>query len=160
MTTNTVRRSSRRPRVARELALAAMLLAGACAEPETPESQVRTALSALEAAAEAGDVGAFDELVSATYQDGEGHDKQQLADFVRFHVLRHPRGREVILRVRDVQLTSDSTASVVAHAGFAGADQSTFSADAYALDLDLAREDDVWRVTWAQWRPAAPAELL
>jgi hypothetical protein len=142
------------------IGLALAFLAVSCAEPESPETQVRAALAALEAAAEAGDVGAFDDLVSATYQDGEGHDKQQLADFVRFHVLRHPRGREVILRVRDVQLTSDSTASVVAHAGFAGAAQSTFSADAYALDLDLAREDDVWRVTWAQWRPAAPAELL
>jgi hypothetical protein len=142
------------------LVLAAGLLAVGCAETETPEAQVRAALAELEAASEAGDVGAFDDLVSATYQDGYGHDKQQLADFVRFHVLRHPRGREVILRVRDVQLTSPSTASVVAHAGFAGVGESTLHADAYALDLDFALEGDEWRVTWAQWRPAAPAELL
>ncbi len=143
----------------RAAALACLLAAG-CAEPETPEAQVRAALDAIEAAAEAGDVGAFDELVSEAYADGYGHDKQQLADYVRFHVLRHPRGREVILRVRDVQLTSETTASVMAHAGFAGAAQSSLSADAYALDLDLALEDDEWHVTWAQWRPVAPAELL
>jgi hypothetical protein len=153
-------RGTRRFRRAAGLALSAALLAGACAEPATPEAQVRAALAELETAAEAGDVGAFDDLVSATYQDGYGHDKRQLADFVRFHVLRHPRGREVILRVRDVQLTSESTASVMLHAGFAGAGQSTLGADAYALDVDLALEDDAWRVTWAQWRPAAPAELL
>ncbi len=142
------------------LALWAALLFAGCAEPETPEARVRAALAAIEAAAEAGDVGAFDELVSGAYSDGYGHDKKQLADFVRLHVLRNPRGREVVLRVRDVQLTSESTASVMAHAGFAGAGHSTLSADAYALDIDLALEDDEWRVTWAQWRPVAPAELL
>jgi hypothetical protein len=142
------------------LALCAALLASACSAPETPEARVRAALAAMEAAAEQGDVGAFDELVSATYQDALGHDKRRLADYVRMHVLRHPRGREVILRVRDVQLTSANTASVAAHAGFAGAAERALHADAYALDLDLALEDDAWRVTWAQWRPVAPAELL
>jgi hypothetical protein len=66
----------------------------------------------------------------------------------------------VILRVRDVQLTSPATASVVAHAGFAGASPGALRADAYALDLDLALEGDDWRVTWAQWRPVPAAELL
>ena len=142
------------------LALALALVATACAEPETPEARVRAALGAIETAAEEGDVGAFRELVSEAYRDDYGNDKQQLADYVRFHVLRNPRGREVILRVRNLQLTSATTASVVAHAGFAGAGQSALRADAYALDLDLALEDDAWRVTWAQWRPVAPAELL
>jgi hypothetical protein len=48
----------------------------------------------------------------------------------------------------------------MAHAGFAGAGESTLHADAYALDLDFSLEDDEWRLTWAQWRPVAPAELL
>ncbi len=143
----------------RAAALAVALALG-CGEEETPESQVRAALATIEAAAEAGDVGAFDDLVSATYRDAYGHDKRALADYVRFHVLAHPRGREVILRVRDVHLTSETTASVTAHAGFAGAAQSALRADVYALDLDLALEDDAWRVTYAEWRPAAPAELL
>jgi hypothetical protein len=141
-------------------ALAAALWLAACGEPETPESRVRAALAAIESAAEAGDVGAFDELVSPAYRDDYGHDKPALASYVRFHVLRHPRGREVILRVRSIQLTSPTTASVVAHAGFAGAGEGALHADAYALDVDFALEDDAWRVTWARWRPAAPAELL
>jgi hypothetical protein len=147
-------------RITAMAAVAAALTAAACSEPETPESRVRAALAAFEVAAEEGDVGAFDDFVSASYQDAYGHDKQRLADYVRLHVLSHPRGREVILRVRDVQLTSPSTASVMAHAGFAGAGESTLHADAYALDLDFALEDDEWRLTWAQWRPVAPAELL
>jgi hypothetical protein len=148
------------PRILAFAAIAAALTAAACSDPETPESRVRAALAEFELAAEEGDVGAFGEFVSASYQDAYGHDKQRLADFVRLHVLSHPRGREVMLRVRDVRLTSPSTASVMAHAGFAGAGESTLHADAYALDLDLALEGDAWRVTWAQWRPVAPAELL
>lgn len=131
-----------------------------CSEPETPEARVRAALTELETAAEEGDVGAFRELVSEQYKDALGQDKRALADYVRFHVLAHPRGREVILRVREVRLTSEATASVMLHAGFAGAGQGALHADAYAIDLDLALEDDAWRVRWAEWRPAAPAELL
>lgn len=132
----------------------------ACAEPDSPEAQVRAALAELEAAAEAGDVAAFGERISDSYQDALGHDKQRLRDFVRFQVLRNPAGREVVLRVRDVRLTSDRTASVMLHAGLAGAGEGALRGDAYAIDLDLGLEDDVWRVRWAEWRPAAPAELL
>ena len=141
------------------LAVLAFALSG-CGEPETPEARVRAALSELEAAAEEGDVGALRELVSEQYKDAFGHDQRALADYVRFHVLAHPRGRGVILRVREVRLTSETTASVMLHAGFAGAGRGALHADAYAIDLDLALEDDTWRVRWAQWKPAAPAELL
>jgi len=142
------------------LAAACAGLLAACADPDRPEAQVRAALTQLEAAGEAGDVGAFSELVSDAYQDALGHDKQQLRDFVRFQVLRNPGGREVLLRVRSIQLTSAATASVMLHAGLAASGDGTIRGDAYAIDLDLAREGDVWRVTWAQWKPAAPAELL
>lgn len=135
-------------------------LAFACGEPETPESRVRAVLAGIEAAAEEGDVGAFEGLVSPSYRDAYGHDKRRLADYVRMHVLSHPRGRHVILRVRDVQLTSEATASVMAHAGFVGEGLDVLRADAYALDVDLALEAGEWRVTWAQWRSVAPAELL
>ncbi len=121
---------------------------------------MRSTLAAIETAAEAGDVGAFSDLVSEQYQDEHGHDKRGLTDFVRFEVLRNPRGREVILRVREVQLTSENSASVMLHAGLGGAGQGALRADAYAIDVDLAREGDTWRVTWAQWKPASPAELL
>lgn len=150
------------PRRARVAALAALTLAllASCSAPATPEAEVRAALAALEAAAEAGDVGAFRELVSERYQDALGHDKRQLADYVRFHVLAHPRGREVMLRVRDVRILDASSASVMLHAGLAGAGRGALHADAYAIDLDLAREEDAWRVVWAQWQPASPADLL
>jgi hypothetical protein len=96
------------------LLLAALLGCGAPAA--TPEQQVRAALAALEAAAEAGDAGAFAELVSAGYQDPYGHDREKLRAFV--------------------------------------------GAEVYAVDMDLARERDGWRVAWAQWHAAPATDLF
>ncbi len=130
--------------------------------PETPEGQVRAKLAEMEAAAETGDVGAFKALLSERYEDAIGNDKQQMTAFVTFQVLRHQRGREVIVRLRDVQLIDETRAAVTAHIGLAGGGAtSALRGSVYALDLDFEHEDDgEWRVTWAQWQRAAPGELL
>ncbi len=139
-----------------------ILLACGAGEPETPEGQVRARLAEMEQAAEAGDVGLFKELISERYQDALGHDKKQLSSYVTFHVLRNQRGREVILRLRDIEIVDPERAAVVAHIGLAGSGAtSALRGSVYTLDLDLEREEDEsWRITWAQWEPAAPAELL
>jgi hypothetical protein len=129
-------------------------------EPETPEAQVRGALAEIEMAAEAGDVGAFKRVVSERYADPLGHDKQRLMAFVTFHVLRNQRGREVLLRVRDVQIVQEGRAAVVLHVGLAGSGGSMLRADVYEIAMTFAREEDDWRLTWAEWKPAPPASLL
>jgi hypothetical protein len=141
------------------LLLAALLGCGAPAA--TPEEQVRAALAALEAAAEAGDAGAFAELVSAGYQDPYGHDRERLRAFVAFHVMRSSRGRELIVRVRDVRIEPGDPprAAVTLAVGLAGAG-SRLGAEVYAVDMDLAREGDAWRVSWAQWHAAPATDLL
>jgi hypothetical protein len=135
-------------------------LAGCGAAP-TPEDEVRAALGALEAAAESGDASAFAELVSAAYEDPYGHDREKLRAFVAYHVLQSGRGREVIVRVRDVTFTDPTRAVVTLAVGLAGARGSRgLGAEVYAVDLDLVREDDAWRVSWAQWRAAPATDLL
>ena len=141
---------------------AAALLLGAvlgCGEGPTPEQEVRAVLAALEAAAEAGQAGDLSDLVSARYQDPEGHDREQLRAFVAFHVMQSGRGRELIVRVREISFPEPERAAVTLAVGLAGAG-SRFSAEVYAVDMDLAREDDGWRVAWAQWRPAPATDLL
>jgi hypothetical protein len=151
-------------RIGTTLLLAALL--GCGASPATPEQEVRAALAALEAAAEAGDAGAFAELVSADYQDPYGHDREKLRAFVAFHVMRSGRGRELIVRVRDVRIepSDPARAAVTLAVGLAGAGSRRgpggLGAEVYTVDLDLAREGDVWRVSWAQWHAAPAMDLL
>ena len=161
----------------------------ACGAAPSPEDEVRAVLAALEQAAEAGDAGAFAELVSAAYQDPYGHDREKLRAFVAFHVMRSGRGREVVVRVREVrigpselQLRSPTArcagpspsllegscplprAAVTLAVGLAGAGSRRgpggLGAEVYAVDLDLVREDDAWRVVWAQWHAAPATDLL
>jgi hypothetical protein len=141
----------------------ALLLAAlfGCGEAPTPEQEVRAALDALEAAAEGGDASAFADLVSAAYSDPYGHDRERLRAFVAFHVMQSGRGREVIVRVRDVTFTDPARAVVTLAVGLAGAQGARgLGAEVYAVDMDLVREDDAWRVSWAQWRQAPAADLL
>jgi hypothetical protein len=144
--------------------LAVLVLAAglACGKAETPEQQVRAVLGALEAAAEAGDASAFADLVSARYEDPYGHDREKLRAFVAFHVMQSGRGREVVVRVRDVSFTDEARAVVTLSVGLAGArGPRGLGAEVYAVDLDLVREgDDAWRVSFAQWRQAPATDLL
>jgi hypothetical protein len=61
--------------------------------------------------------------------------------------------------VRDVSFPEPERAAVTLAVGLAGAG-SRLSAEVYAVDLDLAREADAWRVAWAQWRAAPATDLL
>ena len=118
-------------------------------------------LAALEAAAEGGRAGDFADLVSARYEDPYGHDREKLRGFVAFHVMQSGRGRELIVRVRDVSFTDEARAVVTLAVGLAGAQGPRgLGAEVYAVDMDLVREHDAWRVTFAQWRAAPAADLL
>ena len=140
------------------LLLAALL---GCGEAPTPEQEVRAVLEALEAAAEGGDASAFADLVSAAYSDPYGHDRERLRAFVAFHLMQSGRGREVIVRVRDVSFTDETRAVVTLAVGLAGAQGARgLGAEVYAVDMDLVREDGAWRVTFAQWRAAPATDLL
>ncbi len=142
------------------IALALLLTAAlACGEGPTPEQEVRAVLAALEAAAESGGAGDFAELISAGYEDPYGHDREKLRAFVAFHVMQSGRGRELIVRVRDVQFPEPERAAVTLAVGLAGAG-ARLAAEVYAVDMDLTREDETWRISWAQWRAAPATDLL
>jgi hypothetical protein len=121
----------------------------------------RSVLAALEAAAERGDASAFAELVSPSYSDPYGHDRAGLKAFVAFEVMQSGRGREVVVRVRDVSFTDPARAVVELSVGFAGARGAAgLGAEVYVVDMDLLHEDGGWRVSWAQWHPAPATDLL
>jgi hypothetical protein len=153
------------PRLARLAGICCLALA--CAgDVQSPEEQVRTVIEEIERAAEEGDVSAFKEVISESYTDERGFDKQDLIAYVTFHVMRHTH-RRFFARVRSIEIREGGRAEVVVVAAISGRDVSgieelaSLNADVYKIDLDLDDEGEGdWRVVWAQWRRTAPTDLL
>ena len=137
-------------------AFATVLLLGfGCGgDPASPEAQVRAALDALEQAAEAGDAAApslhLDEVMIRSRIEA------QCAECEHGCRLAARTANQGAKPCRE-----PGKAEVTLHAGLAGRGQARLRADVYKLDLDLEEEDSgLWRVVWAQWRPAPAADLL
>jgi hypothetical protein len=142
------------------LVLAAAAALACSGEVQTPEDRVRAVLAALEAAAEARDVGAMKESVSESYRDASGRDKRAAAGLVAMHFLQN-RSVYLLTRIDEVTLTGagDARASVlVAMAGTPIPSPEALPAmraDFYHFAFALREEDGAFRVTSAAWRPAS-----
>jgi len=144
------------------VALATLL---ACSgDSTTPEEQVRTALAAIEAAAEARDVGELKEHVSEAYADARGQDKRAVSGLAAFHFMRN-QSVHLLTLVRDVELPTPGEARATALVAMAGRPipgpeaLAGLRADLYRFELELREEDGAWRVTGADWAPAAAEEF-
>jgi hypothetical protein len=135
-------------------------LALACSAEPSPEDRVRAVLAALEAAAEARDVGLLKPHVSEAYKDDNGNDRRALLGLATAHFMRN-ESVYLLVRVNDVQLLAPGAAQVDAFVALAGQpirDATALPelrADLYRFDVRLRDEDGEWRVTAADWRPAA-----
>lgn len=123
-------------------ALAALL--AACSPAPDRESAVRAVLEAAETAAEARDVGAAMELVSADYGDDAGRDRNALRAFVRGWFALNPR-IELLVAVQGIEFPESNrarvrlqVASVTRGAGL--------SVDGERFVVELLDEGGEWRL--------------
>jgi hypothetical protein len=124
--------------------LATVTTFAACSAAPDPEAAVRAVLEAAEAAAEARDVGAAIELVSADYGDDAGRDRAALRGFVRGWFALNPR-IELLVTVQDIEFPESNrarvrlqVASVTRGAGL--------SVDGDRFVVELVDEDGDWRL--------------
>jgi hypothetical protein len=144
--------------------IALVVVLGACAEPDTPEEQVRALMSAVQTAANESDVGTLRSFVAATYRDSRGNTKDEIDRMIGLQILR---GRPyVLLRVQDLTVDDATHAEIHVLAGMARVPVGGFdelrkaAADIYVFNLTLLDEGKgKWRVTSAQWRFAGPDDL-
>lgn len=139
---------------------AALTLALACADaPASPEERVRAVLSAIEAAAEARDVGALKRHLSEAYSDSRGNDARAVAGIATFHFMQN-RSLHLLARVRQVEVSAPGEARAVALVAMAGTPipgpeaLPGLRANLYFFDVSLREEDGAWRVASARWEPA------
>lgn len=147
---------SLRPSVLAAASLLIVLVSSGCADPDTPEQQIRSLISSAEVAAQDKQLGDLKELVSDRYTDGRGYGKQQIVQMLRVYLLRH-QSVHLYVHVESVEFPVPELASVNLVVGMAGrgvpeGSDWRIKADLYDIRLELERDDDIWRVIAADWQ--------
>ena len=134
--------------------LAALLVLSACSDPESPDTQVRRVIDALEQAAEARDVGGLMQHVSESYRDADGRDAKELSRYVRGYFIAN-QSIHLLTRVNSLEFPTDDEAR--AHVTVAMVGREAAEANAWNLafetrdfDVTFRREGDDWKVTYAR----------
>jgi len=150
--------TDRFPRTARALVIGVALLASACGPQQTPEARVRAVVDTGEAAAEARDLSGLMALVSPAYRDERGNGPDELRQYLRGYLVMH-QSVHLLTRVESIEFPYRDYAQVrltVATLGRESAAATAFgtAADVNEIVLELALEDDEWRVVRAAWQSA------
>ena len=129
----------------KRIALALFVFVVGCADPGSPEEQVRDTILQAELAAEARDMGAIRELVHDEYQDRSGRDRRMLINQVRLYLMAR-QSLELLVKINDIKFTANDYAEIdVTAAGLglrAGMGGLGLTADGDHYQIDLARDDD------------------
>lgn len=126
---------------------------GACSRPASdPEAALREWLASAETAAEEKDRGELMALISESYMDSRGNDRDQVNDILRLYFLRQ-ESIALITGIDEVSLIGDTAALVRLTVGMAGTSNRALgiSADAYRFELELESHDDEWLLIGARW---------
>jgi hypothetical protein len=130
--------------------------AAACGDSQTPEAQVRATIAAIEAGAEARDVGDVMEHVSEQFRDGYGRDGKELSQYVRGYFIAN-QSIHLLSRIESIEFPTPDEARAKVTVGMVGREAAaanawSLAADVYDFDVTFMREDGQWKVTHAKWR--------
>ncbi|MDZ7644263.1 MAG: hypothetical protein U5K76_08700 [Woeseiaceae bacterium] len=132
--------------------LAAALVSGCGEPPAPPEEAVRAWIAAAEEAAEREDRATLLAMVSPSYADARGNDRDALDRLFRFWFMRM-NNVSLLVGIDEVIVHRASFAEATMTVGLAGTGGGTFglSADAYRFDIELQADGDEWRLIGARW---------
>lgn len=134
-------------------ALAAALLVS-CSREATVEQQVREVIERAEQRAEARDLSSLMELVSESYSDMRGNDRQQIRDYLRGYFLVN-QSVHLLTRIESLEFPADELARAritVGMLGRQGEEDWNLAADLYEFEIELLREGGEWKVRHADWQ--------
>jgi hypothetical protein len=132
---------------------ALLLLLAACGEATTPEQQVREVIASGEQAAEARDLSALMDLVSARYEDEQGRSRAELQRYVHGYLIAN-QSIHLLTRIDRVEFPYRDMARVELTLGSLGrdADAATLdvAADVQRFAIEMQLDDGEWKVTRAR----------
>jgi hypothetical protein len=126
----------------------------ACGTPDSPETQVRRAIDAMEKAAEARDVGDLMEFVADDFRDQYGQDRDQLRQYLVGYFIAN-QSIHLLTRIDELELPGPDEALVRMTVGMVGQDADAanawnLAADVQDFEITLRRDDDDWKVLYAK----------
>jgi hypothetical protein len=131
-----------------------LALLAACSDESSPEAQVRSVIDSMERAAEARDVGALMEHVSASFRSADGQDRAETSRYAHGYFIAN-QSIHLLTRIESLEFPSPDEARVKMQVGMAGRDgeqgAAGVSADLHDFDVALVREDGEWKVSYADW---------
>ena len=119
---------------------------------EGPEQAIRDWVSKGEELAEAKDRRALVDMISESYTDARGNNRDDIENMFRVYFLRQNKV-VLITNIEELNVYGDSAARLVLSVGMAGTNEGTLglSADAYRFEMEFELEDDEWLLTSARW---------
>ena len=135
--------------------VATLLCAGivSCGGPvEGPEQAIRSWVSRGEELSQAKDRRALVDMISESYTDARGNDRDDIENMFRLYFLRQNKVA-LITSIEELNVYGDSAAQLLLTVGMAGTNEGTlgFSANAYRFEMEFELEDDEWLLHSARW---------
>jgi hypothetical protein len=142
------------PRTRLFATLMALATLAACGDADSPEQQVRAVIEQMELAAENRDVGELGEHLSADFRDTNGRSAEEVARYLRGYFIAN-QSVHLLTRIEQLEFPTDGEARAQVLVGMVGreADAATqwdLAADLHTFKIALRREDDEWKVTFAE----------
>jgi uncharacterized lipoprotein len=137
------------------IAIALVITVAGCGHPDSAEQQVRDVIGQMELAAEARDTGELMEHLSEDYRDPNGRGPQEAARYARGYFIAN-QSTHLLTRIEDIEFPTEGEARAKVLVGMVGSDADAASkwdlaADLYEFKIALRREDDEWKVSFAEW---------
>jgi len=117
-----------------------------------PEAELRDWVARGEKAAEEKDRGDMLELISASYTDSRGNDRDSIGDILRVYFFRQ-ESIALLTTIDEITFYDDTAALVNLTVGMAGTGGGAlgFRADAYRFELEVQKPADEWLLIGARW---------
>lgn len=140
----------------RAMLCGAILLAGGCGSPDSPQAQVRRVVDQMEAAAEQRDVGDLMAFVADDFRDAYGQNREELARYLRGYFIANQSIR-LLTRIDEVSFPWSDEARARITVAMVGREADAaaawnLAADLHEFDVTLRRQGEAWTVTYVKWQ--------
>ncbi len=134
------------------VAMSALLLVACGGPASAPEEELRDWVAAGVEAAEAKERRALMGMISSSYADARGNERDDIENVLRVYFLR--QNKIVLLpKIEEITVYDDTAGKIALSVGMAGTNDGAlgFSADAYRFELELEKGGGDWQLIAARW---------